>query len=307
MSTSKRSAEDITIDERAGVVLSSGGAASMSGSKRAKTAASTTTSPADDADSEPNPIQSVLANPDTLSKTLLCLNIEDIPAAARTCKVWNLTLDSIQDKLWLGLVREHHPTLETIRSMLPDDGVGWKETFKRRRTIKAPELIRPPPAKPLDSYVFEVICKPWRMPPNSTPVFESELATVIEKATFKSGKFLRLFHFKSPSNNSFLSVRAYDRFSGRQAVLLDHWSPYFGENSKTVGEVVHCRSEDSEQVEVQLHARPRLIKPMGCFALELSFSVDMYQEQGGRLQINESAELVSAQILDMIQNHLDWK
>lgn len=299
----------------------------MSGSKRVKITASsqrqqkdtgdtvptaTTTSPPADAD----PIQSVMANPDTLSKALLCLDVQDISAAARTCKVWNATLDSIADVLWLGLVRKHHPTLVTIRSMLlsNDGGIAsWKDDFKRRRTIKAPELIHPPPAKPLDSYVFEVICKPYVA--DGMPLGEGELATVPWSAgffQFSSGTRLRLAPFEVLDGSFVLSVRIHDRFTGRQAVLLDRWyvpmSPHTGCDAETVGGLVHCRSEESEQVEVRWYAKPGLHECVkGFFALELSFSVHMYQEQGGRAHINKSAKLASSQILDMLQNHLDWK
>lgn len=308
--SSKRSAEGATIPAslsggaHAGVdvVLSGGSAASMSGSKRVKTASTTTTSPPADAN-EADPIQSVLTNPDTLSKTLLCLNVEDIPSAARTCKVWNITLDSIQDKLWLGLVREHHPTLETIRSMLPDVGVGWKETFKRRRTVRAPDCNHPPSSKPLSSYVFEVIaqCNP----------LGGELGTIVKSAAFSDGRFLRLSPLDTSNGSSLVSVRIYDRFSGRQAVLLDRWQPtmypYPGVDSQPVQNLVPCRSVNSDEVEVKLHTEPYLYMRSDEFVLDLYFSVHMNQEQGGRPYHRMGVSLAREQILDMIQNHLDWK
>ena len=323
MST-KRSAEDTIGASLAeeGAILS-GSTGSMSTSKRIKwwpKDTATHTSSPNDAEDEPatsNPTKSVLTNPDTLSKALLCLDVRDIPSVARTCKVWNSTLGSVEDKLWLGLVRKHHPTLETIKAMLADNGASWKETFKRRRTIKAPDWIDPPLAKPLDSYVFEVICKPYGLA-DGMPLGEGGLATVVEKAIFdpfSRGPRLRLFPIEIPDPSFVLSVRIHDRVSGQQAVLLDKCfvatSPYFIDDSATVGGLVHYRSEESEQVEVKLYAKPRLDEILvggfaGSFEFSLGFKVHMYQEQGHRAHINKGAKLGRAQILDMIQNHLDW-
>ena len=143
----------------------------------------------------------------------------------------------------------------------------------------------------------------------------AELVTVVKKIGFN--RMTRLWlSFSEVLDGAFvLSVRVYDRTSGRQAILLDEWFVpmsamssrfgYFsGDESDTVGGRVHCRSEISEQ----LHAKPRLIKAMKGFALDISFSVHVHLEQGGRTHIkNKSAELANPQILDMIQNHLDWK
>ena len=121
----------------------------------------TTTEPTD-------PIKSVLTNPDTLSKALLFLDVPDVPSAARTCKFWNQELDSSEGTLWLGLVRKHHPMLQRITNMLPDN-VGlnlqpangipppskrWKMQFKREVLIARHKCALP--VKPLSSYFFEI-------------------------------------------------------------------------------------------------------------------------------------------------------
>ena len=148
-------------------VAPSGSAAKTT--KKEDTAA-TTTEPAD-------PITTVLTNPDTLSRSLLFLDVSDVPSAARTCKFWNRTLtdSETENTLWLGLIRKHHPMAERIANMLPDD-VGdaaanvrpaedgipppskrWKMQFKRQVFLESlPRADPPPTCKPLSSYFFEI-------------------------------------------------------------------------------------------------------------------------------------------------------
>jgi len=136
-----------------------------------------TTKNGDTATEPADPITSVLTNPDTLSRSLLFLDVPDMPSAARTCKFWNRTLadSETETTLWLGLVRKHHPMVERITNMLPDD-VGdaavnvrpaedgipapskrWKMQFKRQVFLESlPRVYTPPECKPLSSYFFEI-------------------------------------------------------------------------------------------------------------------------------------------------------
>ena len=238
MST-KRSADD-----KASLV--EGGVGSNSASKRIKTTSTkqkdvVTTSPA--ADEPADPVKSVLTNPDTLSKALLCLDVQDIPSAARTCKIWNSTLDSVEDELWLGLMRKHHPTLETIRSMLPDDDgadggnvpcKSWKNLLKRRWTISRSEGGPLPLGlylRQLGSYFFEVICEPCLCDNNIVAVVGDELATVIESASLVCAghgeggmgtEALKLAPIERLEGGAFsVSLRVYEKETGRQSLLLD--------------------------------------------------------------------------------------
>ena len=332
MSTSKRSAEDITRPASSSggagvdVVLSGGStaSASVSGSKRVKTAASATASPpANNAD----PIQSVLTNPDTLSKALLCLDAQDVPAAARTCKVWNETLESIQDKLWLGLVREHHPTLETIRSMLRDDdgdGSGsvpcksWKNLFKRRRTITSGEGGALPPGiypRALGSYFFEVIF---------VPSIGEKLATVVESASLvcawqgdDAAALLKLAPVEKLEGGAFsVSIRVYDKETGRQALLLDRLSlqasPGRPTGSYHGSQAVY---HDIQQMlsSVMCVARATLIRECDETALTVALHALLYIHRhdddvapAPSSVINNGVQLGQCQLLDFLEQQLNW-
>lgn len=55
---------------------------------------------------------------DTLSSSFLYLDVGDVPSAAVTCKDWNAALKTVEDELWLGLVRKHCPVVEEVTKLL---------------------------------------------------------------------------------------------------------------------------------------------------------------------------------------------
>lgn len=60
-------------------------------------------------------------NPDILSDVFLLLDLAEYPNVALTCRTWNAVLSSktVEDGLWLSLVRKYHPIVERITYMLP--------------------------------------------------------------------------------------------------------------------------------------------------------------------------------------------
>ena len=128
---------------------------------------------------------------DAVSSAFLYLDVDGIPKVAVMCKEWNAILKSVEEELWLSLIRKHCPIAERIARKLPpppiassaDDGdeedgdddqeppakrgrvaIDWKNQFRRAREmskqkkIPSPEpttVTRPEP-KPLSSYFFQV-------------------------------------------------------------------------------------------------------------------------------------------------------
>ena len=143
--------------------------------------------------SKPDAAASLLTLPsDAVASAFLYLDVEGVPKAAVVCREWNAILKSVEEELWLSLVRRHHPVAERIARMLPppssasaataaakatDGGCGqpppakrgrlaidWKDQFRRARamsklsSVPSPEpttASRPEP-KPLSSYFFQV-------------------------------------------------------------------------------------------------------------------------------------------------------
>ena len=143
--------------------------------------------------SKPDAAASLLTLPsDAVASAFLYLDVDGVPGAAVVCREWNAILRSVEEELWLSLVRRHHPVAERIARMLPppssasaataaakatDGGCGqpppakrgrlaidWKDQFRRARdmsklsSVPSPEpttASRPEP-KPLSSYFFQV-------------------------------------------------------------------------------------------------------------------------------------------------------
>ena len=130
---------------------------------------------------------------DAVSTAFLYLDVDGIPKAAVMCKEWNAILKSVEEELWLSLIRKHCPIAERIARKLPppaiassadggdeedgDDGNGqeppakrgriaidWKDQFRRAREMSKqdevpspePTTITRPEPKPLSSYFFQV-------------------------------------------------------------------------------------------------------------------------------------------------------
>ena len=143
--------------------------------------------------SKPDAAASLLTLPsDAVASAFLYLDVDGVPGAAVVCREWNAILRSVEEELWLSLVRRHHPVAERIARMLPppssasasaaaatatDRGcdqpppakrsrlaIDWKDQFRRARdmsklsSVPSPEpttASRPEP-KPLSSYFFQV-------------------------------------------------------------------------------------------------------------------------------------------------------
>ena len=144
--------------------------------------------------SKPNAASSSLLTlpSDAVASAFLYLDVEGVPKAAVVCREWKAILQSVEEELWLSLVRRHHPVAERIARMLPppssasaatdtatstDDGcnqpppakrgrlaIDWKDQFRRARAMsklkevpspEPPTASRPDP-KPLSSYFFQV-------------------------------------------------------------------------------------------------------------------------------------------------------
>ena len=129
---------------------------------------------------ELDPKHACLLNPDDvpLARVMLFLDVPDIPAASRICKCWMSALQSVEDELWLGLVRRHRPSVERITKLLPDhvgkeegtssgnDGIpppsrNWKRQFQRHAMIEKYDSPKVTDPKPLDSYFFEIQYEFW--------------------------------------------------------------------------------------------------------------------------------------------------
>lgn len=161
------------------------GPSSTKTKKKGQTQKSKSKSAADD---DMTDAKSLLRLPsDAVSSALLYLDVDGVPKAAVMCKEWNAILQSVEEELWLSLVRKHHPIAERIARKLPppatsiansvdevDDqqppakrgriAIDWKDQFRRAREmskqdkVPSPEsttIARPEP-KPLSSYFFQV-------------------------------------------------------------------------------------------------------------------------------------------------------
>ena len=114
----------------------------------------------------------------------------DVPSVAVTCRDWNAALKTVEDELWLGLVRKHCPVVEEVTKLLelptttseqsgdcgcpgaktgssrnvPVPSRSWRNQFQRHVLLnKSSEVdasaqvkADKPPPKPLSSYLFQV-------------------------------------------------------------------------------------------------------------------------------------------------------
>lgn len=183
-----------------------------------------------------------------LAEMMLYLDIDDTPSAARTCKHWRDVLSTVENELWLGLIRKHHPSVEIITALLPDH-VGeeksvasgdipppsrsWKKQLKRHRLIEAWDPCESLSSKPLDSYFFEV---QYTFYTKNTDEVKSQVSIVIESATLTddSGKSVINLCFKRDRIAEHLSdknklhhntyvrvlIRIFERSTGRQSRLF---------------------------------------------------------------------------------------
>ena len=145
------------------------------------------------ADGDMTDAKSLRLPSDAVSSAFLYLDVDGVPKAAVMCKEWNAILKSVEEELWLSLVRKHCPIAERIARKLPppaiassagdgdeeegDDGngqeppakrgrlaIGWKDQFRRAREMSKqdkvpspePTAIARPEPKPLSSYLFQV-------------------------------------------------------------------------------------------------------------------------------------------------------
>lgn len=92
-------------------------------------------------------IRSVVENADLLANILLfaASDIKDVPSIARTCKLWNLLLNSygeVSYRLWRGLCLRNDEDIISIYSLCKDhplttsyqNGGRWKYLLRKRRT-----------------------------------------------------------------------------------------------------------------------------------------------------------------------------
>ena len=309
----------------------SSGSDSEPAAKRLKTTGesdtATTAEPAD-------PITTVLTNPDTLSKALLFLDVPDVLSAARTCKIWNQTLDSSEDTLWLGLVRKHHPMLERITNMLPDN-VGlnvqptngipapskrWKMQFKRQKLIRFYEKC-PPLDKPLSSYFFEIRFSAFEAVQDNHIVPGDSLAgyyqlhrekgtvhTVVESAKFCSGNDgdsrIRLTFAYPPGLKedelNELAVYIYDRETGRKYELYIDDPEHIDGNGVdfSLASLLHYETEDNLFTCSTKKSKVSNGEE-GEVVLDISFFIGN--------DFGDQQELTKDQTLDVLQNKLPWK
>ena len=289
----------------------------------------TTTEPTD-------PITSVLTNTDTLSKTLLFLNVPDVPSAAMTCKFWNQELDSSEATLWLGLVRKHHPMLERITNMLPDN-VGlnvqpangipppskrWKMQFKRQKLICFwPQCT--PPDKPLSSYFFEIRFSTFGEVQDSHVLPGDRLAghyqlyrekgnvhTVVESAEFCFGNDgdprMRLTFAYPPGLKrdelNELAVYIYDRETGRKCELyIDDPEHIEGVDFPLAYLLYEPYFEYDERNFYSVRTKKSKVSTgeEGEVVLDISFF-------NGNDDDDYQQELSEEQMLDVLQNRLRW-
>lgn len=236
--SSKRSVQDISASSSPG-----GGGGDASPFKRPKQHHAV----------ELDPISACLLNLDVpLARVMLFFDIDDIPSTTQTCKCWRDALKSVEDELWLGLVRKHRPSVEQITKLLPDhvgkeeedttigkDGIpppsrSWKKQFQRHHMIKQfdhmdEKVVSPP----LNSYFFEVA---YEFPDKDDfpYVTRKQVSIVVEEPAFwdfggKSISFLfkrdhlveHLTDWNDLRQDCFrVSVRIFERSTGRQTFLF---------------------------------------------------------------------------------------
>jgi len=291
------------------------------------------------ADMHVDPTRACLLNPDVpLAKIMLFLDIADIPSAARTCKCWRDLLSTIEDELWLGLVRKHVPSVERITALLPDHvekaknvasgdipppSRSWKRQFQRHRLIRARNHLMPPLLEyyqPLDSYYFEVQY-------TFDDEVKSQVSIVIESAFFSAQWprpiFINLRHkrdliaeqltaenelHKNTSLN--VLVRIFEKSTGRQAILWDRSQYYFiarGSTHRILAQVLSSHGED-DRIEVKVKSGLRLVvdhSGMVQIGLYFTYAVDAEIEENWIEE--ETVDLDKQQILDILQNKLAWK
>ena len=328
MST-KRSADDISA--LSSTATSSGGISS--GKKRPKHAP---------ADINVDPIRACLLNPDVpLAKMMLFLDVDDVPDAARTCKCWRDILVSIEDELWLGLVRKHRPSVERITALLPDhvgkatsaasDDIpppsrSWKRQFQRHRMIEDPSRrvsLRP---QPLDSYFFEV---QYTLLDAVNRNMRDQVSIVIESASLsidRGENHIGLRHTRdfiaehlTTKNNlhkdsSFVNllVRIFDRSTGRQAIVYNMHHPHLPSSwnhAHNLANIVR-RPRDENCVEIDLKSGLMVHiddSEMVQIALYFAIGFELDDDDNSIDMGWRTSNLDKSQVLDILQNKLAWK
>lgn len=124
---------------------------------------------------------------DLLASSLLYLDVGDVPSASAVCRDWRAAVHSVEDELWLGLVRRHCPSVEEVTNLLEltseteamagDDGDrgrgrghgsgipspsrSWRRQYQRHWLLNqsdgsAAVSAKKQPPKPLSAYFFQV-------------------------------------------------------------------------------------------------------------------------------------------------------
>ena len=254
----KRSSKDV------GEPSSSGGGAGSPSNEHAENV---------DSAVELDPISACLLNLDVpLAQVMLFFDIDDIPATAQACKCWNSGLKAVENELWLGLVRKHHPTVERITMLLPDHvgkvetndvashdipppSKNWKRQYQRSHLAKfcRHHHLIPPLPKPLDSYFFEVQYLFWK---NENVGRKFPVRVVVESAawcgddsnqnlnimlTLERSYFAEILDDQNnicsdrfPYFSSCITI--FDRSSGQQAILFGSKKLETHRGDKFVGE-----------------------------------------------------------------------
>ena len=311
--SSKRSAD--VISTLSSTASSSGGA--PSGNKRPKHAP---------ADIHVDPIRACLLNPDVpLAKMMLYLDVVDIPSAARVCKCWRDLMSTIEDELWLGLVRKHLPSVERITALLPDH-VGkannvasgdipppsrsWKRQFQRHRMINESTPRVPLPSQPLDSYFFEV---QYTFYDTDADEVKKQVGIVIESANLSEywgNSFIDLRYEKDqmienlvdkndriyfPKNTfAHMLIRIFERSTGRQAVIYDMHHDHFickAQASRPLANVI--RSPTNERsAEIKLGSRLTVqVDHTSMVKMKLFCSIDIESDEDVNLIDVETTNL----------------
>ena len=250
-------------------------------------------------------------------------------------------MSTIEDELWLGLVRKHLPSVERITALLPDH-VGkaksvasgdipppsrsWKSQFQRHRMIRALNPTSSTPSQPIDSCFFEVQCTFYN---KDTDEVKSQVSIVLESANLSEywGKsFIDLRYKKDqvienlvdknyriyfPKNTfAHMLVRIFERSTGRQAVIYDMHHDHFickAQASRPLANVI--RSPTNERsAEIKLGSRLTVqVDHTSMVKMKLFSSIDIESDEDDNLIDVETTNLDDLQVLDVLRNRLVWK
>lgn len=181
--------------------------------------------------------------PELLSEIFLYLDVTDTAAVAASSSSWNKILRSIDETLWLGLVRAHCPMVEEVTKLLPpkimevsnENGLpapsqSLKSQFKRwlildrqnGGTIQRP--VKPPP-KPLSSYFLRVDIVLYKEEDEAVRRKVATVSRIIEEIPFVDDRMVLAMDglgeeiSKHTFSNYNIAITMYEKASGRQAVL----------------------------------------------------------------------------------------